>query len=327
VALVDGWRYARLYDLDSGALLGEHDYGDTSLRSVEFSSDEAQLVVGRLDAIELVDPSTWKAAARRDEAHPASTRASLSCSPDGRRIAYTVTSGRVHVCARDTLELELELQVSSSAALGVAFAPDGARLATTHRDVARGEYGIDVWSLDGTPVWRAETSALEHEGSTLHFGPWTPAFSADGKYLAAGGWDDLIVVWEAGSGRVRSVLRDHQAVVWDVAFHPDDRNLLVSASDDGTAKLWDVGNERCLATFVSPEDRDEVTMSVGFGSGGKQLVVGGFGGATIWDLGYFERHIAGNLPLQRDRLEQELGARIDRAAFAAWSRRVLAGEE
>ena len=228
--------------------------------------------------------------------------------------------GRVRVFALPGLELELELDVSTSQALGVAFAPDGEHMAVTHRDHPRGTYGIDLWSVDGARVWTAETSALEHAGATYRFSPWTPTFSADGRWVAAGGWDDLIVVWDARTGRVRSVLRDHQAVVWDVAFHPRDRNLLVSASDDGTAKLWDVENERCLTTFVSPEDRGEVSMSVAFDTTGERLVVGGVGGATLWNLDYFARHIAGNLPLQMARFEQELGSRIEREELEAWSR-------
>ena len=82
--------------------------------------------------------------------------------------------------------------------------------------------------------------------------------------------------------------------------------------------------ERCLATLTSPEDEGNSTNTVSFGPDGNALVVGGHGGATIWDLAYFDRHVAGNLPYQLKRFEAELEGEIDGEALRAWARDVLA---
>lgn len=327
VVLLAGETLVRIHDLDTGVLLGERDLAGSPVHSVEFTPDEEFLVVARSKGIELVDPSTWETSLRQGEPHQGYTLGSVACSLDGRFIAYTATGGHIALCDRRTFEPKWVAEVTSGKVLSVAFSPDGAQLTATHRDVKRSLHEISTWSVDGTLTWEAETSELQYDGSTHQFTPWALAYSHDGKLVAAGGWGDLVVIWRADTGRLVAVLRDHQAVVWDIAFHPDDANLLVSASDDGTAKLWDVGDERCLATFVSPGDRGEMTTSVSFGPEGERLVVGGFDGVTIWDLTYFERHIAGNLPLQLDRFEEDMGMRIDRTALTSWASAVLGREQ
>jgi WD40 repeat protein len=62
------------------------------------------------------------------------------------------------------------------------------------------------------------------------------AFSRDGRFLAWGGSDTTVKVWEATTGEVRT-LRGHLSYVHSVAFSPDGRRI-ASASQDGTIKIW-----------------------------------------------------------------------------------------
>jgi WD40 repeat protein len=75
------------------------------------------------------------------------------------------------------------------------------------------------------------------------------AFSPDGKYLATGGADQLIRLWEvaAASGSSSApeplrTLRGHEDQVWGLAFSPDGKSL-VSTSKDGQLALWRVDPE------------------------------------------------------------------------------------
>ncbi len=64
-----------------------------------------------------------------------------------------------------------------------------------------------------------------------------------GTLLAAACDDALIYVWSAETGQHETVLRGHQSVVTDIAFHPAG-DLVITSSWDGTTRLWDLAMRR-----------------------------------------------------------------------------------
>src|SRR5262249_45675229 len=64
------------------------------------------------------------------------------------------------------------------------------------------------------------------------------AYSADGKLLASGGYDQSVHIWDAASGREVRTLRGHASGVASLAFRPDGRRL-ASGGEDGVIKIWD----------------------------------------------------------------------------------------
>ncbi|MBI1915948.1 MAG: hypothetical protein HYS12_14620 [Planctomycetes bacterium] len=68
---------------------------------------------------------------------------------------------------------------------------------------------------------------------------WCVAFSADGRALATAGWDSVVYVWEAETGKPRCVFSGHQGPVMALAFSPDGTRL-VSGGVDTTALVWDL---------------------------------------------------------------------------------------
>jgi TIR domain/WD domain, G-beta repeat len=63
-------------------------------------------------------------------------------------------------------------------------------------------------------------------------------FSPDGRYLAAGGNNGKIGLWDAATGREVLILLRHDGSVNGVAFSTDGKRI-ATASDDNTAGLWD----------------------------------------------------------------------------------------
>ena len=64
----------------------------------------------------------------------------------------------------------------------------------------------------------------------------TVVFSPDGRFLASGDEDDIVRVWDRGTGAAL-VLTDHTDWVNGLAFDPESE-LLASVSDDETVRLW-----------------------------------------------------------------------------------------
>ncbi len=109
------------------------------------------------------------------------------------------------------------------------------------------------------------------------------AFSPDGKLLASAGWDHLINVRDAASGRVLQHLTGHADTIHGLAFSPDGR-LLASAGVDKTVRLWDPASGRLVATLTG---HTSTVHAVVFTPDGQFLISAGEDreeGVKVWDV-------------------------------------------
>ena len=150
-------------------------------------------------------------------------------NPD--RLAYGSGYQTVKVWDLATGQEAFSFEGHKGSVWGVAFSPDGRRLASAGSDRT-----VRVWDT------ATDQKPLVLQG---HPGPvWGVAFSPDGRRLASAG-DKTVRVWDPATGQELLTLQGHTRPVWGVAFSPDGRRL-ASASLDGTVKVWD-------ATELTPQ--------------------------------------------------------------------------
>ena len=65
------------------------------------------------------------------------------------------------------------------------------------------------------------------------------AIAPDGSWLASGGDDGLVRVWDLATGQQRAALRGHRGAVHAVAIAPDG-SWLASGGDNGLVRIWDL---------------------------------------------------------------------------------------
>jgi len=179
----------------------------------------------------------------------------VAFSPDGQRAVTTCADefpqgedGRRTVAQDPATSVRLwdvSTQREIPAAGGGAF--------LAHRNVRNWAWSA-VFSGDGryivtaggdkASLWNLATGTRE-----MDFGPHQPVasahFSPDGRSVITGSWDTTARIWNAATGLMEQKLQGgHEAFVNSAVFHPTDPTLALTASDDGTAKLWKLEGEQ-----------------------------------------------------------------------------------
>ena len=104
-------------------------------------------------------------------------------------------------------------------------------------------------------------------------------FSPDGRLLAGicsiGVW-----VYDVHANVPKALLTGHSDKINTITFSPDGKNI-ASASEDGSARLWDVATGKHRKTFIGNRFGFD---SVSFTTDGKTLIPAGFREISLWNV-------------------------------------------
>jgi WD40 repeat protein len=273
-------RTVRVWDATTGRLIRTLGAGHDRVwvHTMAFSPDGRRLVLGGGDELRVWDVATGREVPLSPLKGNTTPIHSVAYNPDGRWLASANYDSIVRVWDATTGALRYNVVAATSGATAVAFSPDGRRFATGSQ-----EGTVRVWDVATGQPLRTLTSHTSGVSSV--------AFSPDGRRLASSSLAGVIHirVWDQDAtgpepriqstdhswqhGQEPLTLMGHTGSVSQVAFCPDGTQL-VSASGDGTIKVWDARGD--------PEARTLEGRIAAFSPDGKWLA------STIWNITSFQ---------------------------------------
>jgi WD40 repeat protein len=237
----------KLWDNETGREARTLNGHTESVNSVAFSPDGRTLATASGDStVKLWDVSTGQNI-RTLYGHTAEVNA-VAFNPDGKTIASGGADKTVKLWDAATGKLLRELKEQREV-FGLAFSPDGSKLAVAKKNGPWSVYDYDSGSLSKLAFGFYQCSTWITQAGDVR----SIAFSPDGKRIAAGTSDGSAGLWDAGKCDDSSHLTGHTDAVNSVAFSPDGA-WLATGSEDGSARIWDARTGVLAATLVSTTD-------------------------------------------------------------------------
>jgi WD40 repeat protein len=252
----------------SGQVIGQPFAGAVGINDVAFTPSGETLIGGGSDgALHLWDLSHDRLLNTTAGGH-SQPIIDVELSRDGRLVASLGRDQliRLWTMVRD-YPLTQQRWVSGQAAKGLAFSPDGTRMA-----VGDDAGVIHVWQLDSD---RNPQRLTGHSHQV-----WAVAFAPDGTLLASGDRSGEVRLWDLASGRLRWSFPAGQGSVWSLIFF--DRGRRLATASDGGVRLWSVENRAAEGALAHPSG--QVTRAALSPDGAALAVAGTDGGVLLWDL-------------------------------------------
>jgi WD40 repeat protein/serine/threonine protein kinase len=212
----------------------------------------------------------------------------LAFSPDGKWIAVTGDNNTATIWDALTGEHILDLIGHTSyeypgtgiiltGTNGVAFSPDGTRLATG---------GVDFTAR----IWDASTgeellTLVGHQPGTPELpgdGVIDVAFNPDGTLLGTTGADGAAKIWDSITGQEKKTFSGSDTDLWGIKFSPDGKYLAVR-DIGGISKVYEVSTGQELLTFSDTQTSRVSSLDISPDST-LMATCSASGIVKIWDL-------------------------------------------
>ena len=309
---------ARIWDVQTGKVVGKPMNHESWIRAVAFSPDDKLILTGCDDKT----AQLWDAVTCVPVGEPIlheDVVAAVCFSPDGETVLTGSEDGTARFWDTKTRKPIGQPMTHGDRIASVAFSPNGEMVLTGSTDkTAR------LWKAKtGEPV----SKPLMHDDAV-----WAVAFSPDGSRFATGGdfgvfhiWNsatqerlpaiegyfdhirtlsfspncsciavgsaDLVQVSDAETGRIIHEISVHNGSITAAEFSGDGKKLL-TASTDSTVGVWSAADIDLSRDVLA---HDQPVWSVVFSADGSQILTGCMRGIRLWDVA--ARKIIQDLPL------------------------------
>ena len=240
----------------------------------------------------------------------------VAFSPDGQMLVSGSTDKSVKVWDAGGGQLLRTLGGEFGVVMSVAFTPNGKRIVSGTFDRS-----VNVWDSNSGQLL---LSARTDTGGSWNKVPSVSsiAISPDSMRVVVGSGDWSVLLLSLVTGDQLAPFKthnlEHDDVVTSVAFFPNGK-AIVSASRDGTVKIWDADTGRIQRTLT---DHGGPVLSVAVSPDGKRLAAAGFGSTiVIWSAtGQLVRKITA----ESDRVELVVFSADSKQIIAAGSNSIIA---
>lgn len=231
---------------------------------VSFSADGQCLASGAKDqTVRLWDLSTRKQTdVLRGHTHDVH---SLAWSSDGATLATASGDSTIRIWnPRRRAELRATTAIGTNVNCA-RWSPDGSRLATASDKV------VTLWKADD---W-TKAGQLEHADAV-----WELAWSPTGQYLATGGAEPIVHVWDTETSQSVAQLQGHAGHLTAIEFSRDGR-WLATGSVDRSIHVWNAATFNLVNVLRA---HDDAVSSVAWGPDGGVLSIGADRTIRTWDV-------------------------------------------
>ncbi len=201
---------------------------------VEFSPDGKRFATAGMDgSIRIWDVATLHETSILRDFKGSAFRAIWS--PDAERLISIGTDSGVYVRNGKSCELITTLKAHNAQLCDLAISEDGTFMATGDEDGK-----VCVWSISGLNLLHS---------MQLFKGQRTSSFAPDNRTIATIGYDGVIHLVDAITGKITASLTGHGDFGMNVLFSPDGKRLFSSAKDS-TVRVWDVKSGKTLRVLA-----------------------------------------------------------------------------
>jgi len=163
--------------------------------------------------------------------------------------------------------------------LGDFMAPGNLVYSPNNREIG---YTIGNYVL----VWDVFEEAYSLEMKTGSASLEDMVFSGDGRYVAAGGYDDSLIVWDLDSNRMKFVDVREGEYVTSLSMDPNSLTL-AAGYDNGTVRVYDIEGELLLKEF---HEHGGIVNNLSFRDDGAILASSSWDGQLVlWDMRKMEK--------------------------------------